>query len=67
MRAGEAGISAADLEQNLASFERLKPATAQELVRFYRLKEAAMFSRRASQTATPAPASTSPAAPQKKQ
>jgi uncharacterized protein (DUF2336 family) len=67
MRAGEAGISASDLDQNLASFERLKPATAQELVRFYRLKEAAMFSRRASQTATPAPASTSPAAPQKKQ
>lgn len=47
MRAGEAGLSAADLEQNLAGFERLKPATAQELVRFYRLKEAAMFSRKA--------------------
>lgn len=51
MRAGAQGLSAADLEQNLASFERLKPATAQELVRFYRLKEAAMFSRKASAAA----------------
>lgn len=49
MRAGEAGLSAAAIEQNLASFERLKPATAQELVRFYRLKEAAMFSRKSSE------------------
>ncbi len=49
LRAGEAGLSAADLEQTLASFERLKPATAQELVRFYRLKEAAMFSRKSAQ------------------
>jgi len=46
MRAGASGLSAADIEQNLASYERLKPATAQELVRFYRLKEAAMFSRK---------------------
>lgn len=58
LRAGEAGLSAADLEQNLASFERLKPATAQELVRFYRLKEAAMFSRKTS---------VAQVAPQKKQ
>lgn len=49
MRAGGTGLSAADLEQNLASFERLKPATAQELVRFYRLKEAAMFSRKSTE------------------
>jgi uncharacterized protein (DUF2336 family) len=63
MRAGDAGLSAADLEQNLASFERLKPATAQELVRFYRLKEAAMFSRKASA----AQAAIVQAAPQKKQ
>lgn len=46
LRAGDAGLSAADMDQNLASFERLKPATAQELVRFYRLKEAAMFARK---------------------
>jgi uncharacterized protein (DUF2336 family) len=51
MRAGEAGLSAADMDQNLASFERLKSATAQELVRFYGLKEAAMFSRKASAAA----------------
>jgi uncharacterized protein (DUF2336 family) len=54
MRAGDGGLSAAALEQNLASFERLKPATAQELVRFYRLKEAAMFSRKASAAAAQA-------------
>lgn len=64
MRAGEAGLSAAAVEQNLASFERLKPATAQELVRFYRLKEAAMFSRKASIAAAKA---AMVQAPQKKQ
>jgi uncharacterized protein (DUF2336 family) len=53
LRAGEAGLSAADLEQTLASFERLKPATAQELVRFYRLKEAAMFSRKGAAAGQP--------------
>jgi uncharacterized protein (DUF2336 family) len=39
MRAEKFGFPAGDLEQARASFERLKPATAQELVRFYRLRE----------------------------
>lgn len=76
LRAGEAGLAAAAVEQNLASFERLKPATAQELVRFYRLKEAAMFSRKSTEkpaekaadkpAAAPAPQPAMPAAPQTK-
>jgi uncharacterized protein (DUF2336 family) len=65
LRANGNGLSAADLEQNLASFERLKAATAQELVRFYRLKEAAMFSRKVSATA--AQQAAMPPAPRKKQ
>ena len=40
MRAQKFDFPAGDLEQARASFERLKPATALELVRFYRLREA---------------------------
>lgn len=40
MRAQKFGIPVGDLEQARASFERLKLATAHELVRFYRLREA---------------------------
>ena len=35
-----------DIDKGLASFDRLKPATAQELVRFYQLREATVFSRK---------------------
>jgi uncharacterized protein (DUF2336 family) len=34
-----------DIDKALASFDRLKPATAQELVRFYQVREASVFSR----------------------
>ena len=36
LRAGSAGLSPRDIEQSLASFERLKRATAQDLLRFHR-------------------------------
>jgi uncharacterized protein (DUF2336 family) len=35
-----------DIEKGLASFDRLKPATAQELVRFYQLREASVFGKK---------------------
>jgi uncharacterized protein (DUF2336 family) len=38
LRAGSAGLSPKDIEQCLASFERLKRATAQDLMRFHRLR-----------------------------
>ena len=41
LRAGSAGLSPKDIEQFLASFERLKRSTAQELVRFHRARAAA--------------------------
>ena len=43
--AGAARLRPNDIDKGLASFDRLKPATAQELVRFYQLREAAVFSR----------------------
>jgi uncharacterized protein (DUF2336 family) len=36
LRAGGRGVATAGLEQSLAQFERLKPAAANEIVRFYR-------------------------------
>jgi uncharacterized protein (DUF2336 family) len=39
MRNGKRGLSAQELAQNLASFERLRTPTAREIVRFYRLRE----------------------------
>jgi uncharacterized protein (DUF2336 family) len=41
LRAGSAGLSPKDIEQFLASFERLKRSTAQELVRFHRTRAVA--------------------------
>ncbi len=38
-------LAPGDIEKGLASFDRLKPATAQELVRFYQLREATVFTR----------------------
>lgn len=43
---GASPLFPGDFEKGLASFDRLKPATAQELVRFYQLREAAVFSRK---------------------
>ena len=43
--AGLAQLSPNEIDKGLASFDRLKPATAQELVRFYQLREATVFSR----------------------
>jgi uncharacterized protein (DUF2336 family) len=45
LRAGSAGLSPKDIEQCLASFERLKRATAQDLLRFHRLRANAGESR----------------------
>jgi uncharacterized protein (DUF2336 family) len=39
-------LPANDIDKGLASFDRLKPATAQELVRFYQLREAAASSKK---------------------
>ncbi len=39
LRAGKRGIAAGELAQCLAQFERLKPATANEIVRFYRARQ----------------------------
>ena len=39
LRSGHRPIPASDIAQSLASFERLKPATVQEIVRFYRTRE----------------------------
>lgn len=44
--AGASRLLPSDMEKGLASFDRLKPATAQELVRFYQLRQAAVFSRK---------------------
>ncbi|NWG25390.1 MAG: DUF2336 domain-containing protein [Pseudorhodoplanes sp.] len=41
MRAAKLGMPLGNLEQARASFDKLKPATAQELVRFYRARETA--------------------------
>jgi len=41
LRSGSAGLSPKDIEQFLASFERLKRSTAQELVRFHRTRATA--------------------------
>jgi len=45
LRAGGSGLSPKDIEQSLASFERLKRATAQDLLRFHRLRAGAAESR----------------------
>lgn len=44
--ADAARLQQADVDKGLASFDRLKPATAQELVRFYQLRQASVFSRK---------------------
>ena len=41
LRRGEGGLSAQDLEKARLSFERLQPATAQRVVRFYQVRQAA--------------------------
>jgi uncharacterized protein (DUF2336 family) len=41
LRRGEGGLSAQDLEKARISFERLQPATAQRVVRFYQVRQAA--------------------------
>jgi uncharacterized protein (DUF2336 family) len=46
MRAARLGIPVGNLEQARASFDKLKPATAQELVRFYRARETAPANKR---------------------
>jgi uncharacterized protein (DUF2336 family) len=45
LRAGSAGLSQKDIEQALASFERLKRPTAQQLVHFHRARTAAETAR----------------------
>jgi uncharacterized protein (DUF2336 family) len=44
--AGQARLSPDEIDKGLAAFDRLKPATAQELVRFYQLRQATVFSRK---------------------
>ncbi len=39
IRVGKSGVSTTELEQCLASFERLKPATAKQIVRFHRMRQ----------------------------
>jgi uncharacterized protein (DUF2336 family) len=39
LRVGKSGISTSEMEQCLASFQRLKPATAKQFVRFYQTRE----------------------------
>ena len=39
LRAGKRVVPADELAQSLAQFERLKPATANEIVRFYRMRK----------------------------
>lgn len=39
LRGGKRGASPTELAQSMASFERLRQATAREIVRFYRLRE----------------------------
>ena len=46
MCADTARLQQADIDKGLASFDRLKSATAQELVRFYQLREATVFTRK---------------------
>jgi len=41
LRRADSGISAQDLEKARLSFERLQPATAQRVVRFYQVRQAA--------------------------
>jgi uncharacterized protein (DUF2336 family) len=41
-----ARLAQTDIDKGLASFDRLKSATAQELVRFYQLREATVFTRK---------------------
>jgi hypothetical protein len=38
-RAGGRGISGGEISKSLASYERLQAATAQEIVRFHRLRD----------------------------
>jgi len=39
VRAGSRGISGGEISKSLASYERLQAATAQEIVRFHRLRD----------------------------
>ncbi len=44
--AGAAKLQPKDIDRGLVSFDRLKPATAQELVRFYQLREVSVIAGR---------------------
>jgi uncharacterized protein (DUF2336 family) len=46
LRAGSRGISASEIDHCLASFERMKPETARQIIRFHRLREGRDRSRR---------------------
>jgi uncharacterized protein (DUF2336 family) len=45
LRAGKPGMSGLDIEQCLANYERLKPATAEHVINFHRKREGAGGSR----------------------